>query len=72
MDLLFQDCATVSSIFAYNNEHIYVHMFVCFVFVIYHDLQVHFTSQARSIFTPTLQTWIANTIVIDVITTPTR
>ena len=47
--------------------------FVCFVFVIYYDLQVHFTSRARSIFTPTLQAWIANAVMIDVfITTPTR
>ena len=47
--------------------------FVCFVFVIYYDLQVHLTSRARSIFTPTLQAWITNAVVIDVfITTPTR
>ena len=43
VDLLFQDCMTrVSSIFAYHNEHVYVYVFVCFVFVIYYDLQVHF------------------------------
>ena len=43
MDLLFQDCTThIASIFAYNNEHIYVYVFVCFVFVIYGTLQKKF------------------------------
>ena len=38
----FNTVQHISSIFAYHNEHIYVYVFVCFVFVIYYDLQVHF------------------------------
>ena len=68
----FKTVRHISSIFAYHNENIFVYVFVCFAFVIYYDLQVHFTSRARSIFTPTLQPWIANAVVTDVfITTPT-
>ena len=42
MDSLFQDCTTHIVIFCCHIEHIYVYVFVCFVFVIYYDLQVHF------------------------------
>ena len=42
VDSLFQDCMTHIVNFAYHNEHIYVYVFVCLVFVIYYDLQVHF------------------------------
>ena len=38
----FKTVCHISSIFAYHNEHIYVFVFICFVFVIYYDLQVHF------------------------------
>ena len=42
MDSLFQDCTTHIVNFCCHIEHIYVYVFVCFVFVIYYDLQVHF------------------------------
>ena len=38
----FKTVRHISSIFAYHNKHIYVFVFVCFVFVIYYDIQVHF------------------------------
>ena len=41
VDSLFQDYTTHNINFCYHNEHIYVYMLVCFVFVIYYDLQVH-------------------------------
>ena len=71
---VFQDYTTNYIVnFCYHNEHIYVYVFVCFVFVIYYMTYKYFpTSWARSIFISTLQPWIA-IVVIDVfITTPTR
>ena len=38
----FKTVRHILSIFTYHNEHIYVYVFVCFVFAIYYDLQVHF------------------------------
>ena len=38
VDLLFQDCTTQIVNFCYHIEHIYVHVFAFFVFVIYYDL----------------------------------
>ena len=43
MDLLFQDCTHIICQFLlYYVEHICVYVFVCFVYVIYYDSQVHF------------------------------
>ena len=42
MDLLFQDCTTHRQFLLGYIEHIYVYVFVCFVFVMYYNLQVHF------------------------------
>ena len=38
----FKTVRHILSIFAYHNEYIYMYVYVCFVFVIYYDLQVHF------------------------------
>ena len=37
----FKTLRHISPIFAYHNELIFVYVFVCFVFVIFYDLQVH-------------------------------
>ena len=61
--------------FAYHNERIYVYVFVCFVFVIYYDLQVHFhvTSYVDQYSLQHFSHGVANAVMIDVfITTPTR
>ena len=44
MDLLFQDCTAhiICQFLLYYVEHIYVYVFVCFVYVIYYDSQVRF------------------------------
>ena len=58
VDLLFQDCTIHIVNFCCHIAHIYVYVFVCFVFAIYYDLQVHFH----------IMSWInihSNTSVID-------
>ena len=37
MDLLFQDYVTYRQVLLCYIEHIYVYVFLCFVFVIYYD-----------------------------------